>query len=51
VDNIFIITSFSVSYILSEIEILRCAQNDILRSPENGRIVTLNEVKGLLGYK
>jgi hypothetical protein len=33
-------TSFSVSHILSEIEILRFAQNDILS-------VTLNEVKGL----
>jgi hypothetical protein len=37
-------TSFSVSYILGEIEIFRFAQNDILP-------VTLNAVKGLLGYK
>jgi hypothetical protein len=36
------VTSFSVSYVLSEIEIFRFAQNDILP-------VTLNEVKGLLG--
>jgi hypothetical protein len=36
------ITSFSISYILCEIEIFRFAQNDILP-------VTLNEVKGLLG--
>jgi hypothetical protein len=38
----FIITSFSVSYILSEIEIFRFAQNDISRSadlvpPSDGR--------------
>jgi hypothetical protein len=42
-------TSFSVSYILNEIVILRFYQNDILCSAENGRIVTLNEVNGLLG--